>query len=113
MTDTQHTKRRPPGARRSTPPEVPDEYDLTAQWRTGSPRQSVNFEVYGRRHPGDAHIRIIDNGGSMDAGRVEHGGTRRAIVRWSDEAVREFEADWLDEQAAMIKQRLADRWRAS
>lgn len=112
MNDTSVSAQAPPRqARRPSPPEVPDEYGLTAQWSTGSPRVAV--ELYGHRDTGTAHIRLIDNAGSMDAGQVVRGGTSKAAVIWTAEARDEYDAEWLDGQAEQVKELLSHRWRAS
>lgn len=105
--------------RRPAPPEIPDDYDLTAQWRTGPANALIGIEVWGRRSRRDALIRLIDDAGSMDAGSVAAGGTDHALVLWSKEARSEYGADsdgdgdWLDEQAGIIRRRLANLWGTS
>lgn len=103
--------------RRPAPPEIPDEYDLTAQWRTGPANAIIGIEVWGRRSHRDALLRLIDDAGSMDAGSVTAGGTDNALVIWTKEARAEYGAgdhgdgdDWLNEQAAIILRRLANLW---
>jgi len=88
-------------------------YPLTTEFRSKYRREDVGFEVYGRRSYGDAYIRLIDDAGSMDAGTVAYGGTKRALVTWTPEAAEDYNQDWLTEQAGIIKRRLAERWSAS
>jgi hypothetical protein len=107
--DMQKTRSR----RRPAPPLVPEEFALISERRTKYQGSRVDFEVYGRRRFNDAQIRLIDNAGSMDAGAVVDGGSARAIVQWTDEARDEYDDVWLAEQAATIKQELAERWKTS
>jgi hypothetical protein len=104
------TQRPGPQQLRPSPPLVPDDYDLTAQWRTGPPDAIIAIEVYGRPSLRDGLVRLIDDRGSLAAGAIANGGTPEAEVNWTDEAHEDYDADWLDEQADMIKRRLAHRW---
>jgi hypothetical protein len=98
--------------RRPSPPEIPDDYQLTAEWRTGPVSAIVGIEVWGRRSRRDALIRIHDERGSLDAGAVTAGGTDDVVVTWTDQARAEYAEDWLDSQAATVVKALANRWGA-
>lgn len=106
----------PPGqarTRRPSPPEVPAEYALTTEFRAKYQGRTVAFEIYGRRRTAEAYIRLIDAAGSMDAGKVTRGGTAKALVSWTRDACEDYDGDWRTEQADIITERIAQRWRAS
>ena len=99
--------------RRPAPPEVPDEYNLTAQWTTGPASDPIAVEVYGRHSRRDAIIRIIDDAGSLDSGTVTAGGTDHELILWKETAVQEFGEDWLRAQGQTLSKFLAYRWNAA
>jgi hypothetical protein len=105
-----HPMTHPRGYRRPSPPEIPDDYQLTAQWRTGPTTASLAVEVWGRRIRRDALLRVIDDAGAMDAGTVVAGGTDAARVDWTEQARAEYGEDWLDAQGQAIVKHLAIRW---
>jgi hypothetical protein len=105
------TSIRPP--RRPAPPEIPDEYALTAQWRSGPASAPIAVEVYGRRRHRDAIIRIIDDAGSLDSGTVTAGGTQQELILWKAAAIQEFGEDWLHAQGQVLSKFLMHRWNAS
>lgn len=94
-------------ARRPDPPEVPAHYALS---ELSTPE--ANIFIWHDRPSRTALVRIIDGAGVLEAGKVEHGGTSSAIVRWNEGARKEFPLDWLDRQADRIKLRLAYIWGA-
>lgn len=98
--------------RRPAPPTIPEDYALTAQWRTGPPDDIIAIEVWGRQSRRDALVRIIDKRGEFEAGTVVAGGTDDVDVTWSAEARASYGTAWLGGQRNSVEAALARRWGA-
>ncbi|MEU6858808.1 hypothetical protein AB0B28_08045 [Glycomyces sp. NPDC046736] len=99
----------PSRSRYPKPPEVDGRFNLV-----GGPLavDGGNLEIWGDSGTRTALLRLIDDGGELDAGTVARGGTPEAVVKWSAEVLAGRGTEWMERQAGRVRTRLAYAWGA-